>query len=229
MRRKFWITFATLCALSACEPAYAMSHARQASPFPSPSPSSIASPAGLVPSPTPSASPAPSPTPSFSPHVRFIPDEYYTTPAERAKIGSAGLKAAQVIQSPCFADFMSKRALIQTNNRTAAQVAAHLQALSGSVSVMMYYRCMHGLGCSSAVAYRQPPSTEIHLNRAYFTTALSDCTWASTLGHESYGHALGGYDHAFKWSPSRSYSVPYSIGGADQAQGGDAFDRCCHD
>jgi hypothetical protein len=163
--------------------------------------------------------------------VTFEPVDYYTTPAERAKIRAAGLKAAQVIQSKCFADFMSKRALIQTNGRTPPEVAAHLQSLSGAVPVKMYYRCMHfGLGCpvpTSAVAYRPLGQQEIDINRAHFTTDLSNCYWARTFAHEGDGHLLGGYDHDFNWSPSRSYSVPYSIGGGDQAQGGDAFDACC--
>lgn len=184
-----------------------------------------------VASPLPSAAPSPSPVASLGPinaallPVIFEPVDGYATAAESAKIVSAGRKALQVVRSPCFADFIRHRALIQTNGRTPDQVADHLQHLVGTVPVVMYYRSRR---LTSAVAYRQPPDLTINLNRAYFSTDMSDCDWAATLGHESFGHSLGGYDHDYKWSPARSYSVPYTIGGADQAQGGSAFDACCH-
>ena len=177
----------------------------------------------VVPSPVPVASPMPAPS-GFVPKVSFEPVEYYTTDAERAKIAAAGLKAAEVIQGDCLFQFLSHRALIQTGGQSPLEVATRVQNLTGVVPVEMYYRPMW---LTSAVAYRNVGENTIHLNRAWFTTARSDCEWAATLGHESYGHSLGGYDHDFKWSPSRSFSVPYSIGGADKAQGGSAFDRCC--
>lgn len=162
--------------------------------------------------------------------ITFAPVHKYATAKEIAKIASAEAKLNQVIQSSCFYNYMSQRKLIQTNGRTPAQVAAHLQGLTGVVPVKMYYTCMRSWRCpggTSAVAYRQPPSQEINLNRAVFTTAMTDCAWAKTLAHESLGHSLGGYDHDYNWNKQRSFSVPYSMGGADQSQGGDAFDVCC--
>jgi hypothetical protein len=175
----------------------------------------------LVPLPLPSISPSPL-VPGAG--LTLEPVEYYTTPQERVKIEAAGSLAASVIHSDCFKNFMAGRALIQTNSRTPAQVVSHLQGLAGTVPVQMYYRPMW---LTSAVAYRQPPDFTIHLNRAVFTPNLSTCLWAATIAHESYGHSAGGYDHDFNWSPSRSFSVPYSMGGADKVQGGDAFARCC--
>jgi hypothetical protein len=185
-----------------------------------------------TPSPTPSVTMSPSPQPSAYPqpgpgNVRFEPVTYYSTVAERAKILSAGRKADQVIQSDCFRNFMSSRKLIQTNGRTPEQVAAHLQSLKGVVPTEMYSKCLGIWPCTSAVAYRNVGSDTIHLNRNAFYPSMSDCAWAATLAHESLGHSLGGYDHDFNWSPSRSYSVPYSMGGADKTQGGSAFDKCC--
>lgn len=156
------------------------------------------------------------------PKIEFVPVDKYSTPAERAKIAAAGLKANEVVQSKCFAEFMSQRAMIQTNGKTPSEVVTHLQGLAGRVQVRMYMRYF-----TSAVAYRQPPEIAINLNRKFFTLDKSDCVWAGTLMHEGIGHALGGYDHDYKWNPARSYSVPYSLAGADKAQGGSAFDACC--
>jgi hypothetical protein len=174
-----------------------------------------------APSPITQASPAPAPSSMPVVGVVFDPVDYYTTVNERLQILAAGAVANAVIYSPCFAVFMSKRALIQTNNQSVAEVVSRLQNLSGIVPVEMYYTRF-----TSAEAYRQPPSITVHLNRKYFTADTPVEIMAATLGHEAFGHALGGYDHDFKWSPSRSFSVPYSIGGADEAQGGDAFDAC---
>lgn len=181
-----------------------------------------------VPSVTPSAAPSSAPTPAVSPlpglpgHVTLAPVDYYTTPAEREKIAAVQGKLNAVVQSQCFHDFMAHRALIQTNGLTAPQVADRLQSLGGIVPVVMYYRRF-----TSAVAYRNVGDDTININRRFFSVDTPTCQWAATVGHESLGHSLGGYDHDFNWSLSRSFSVPYSIGGADHSQGGSAFDACC--
>lgn len=171
---------------------------------------------------------AASPTPEATkkPYITFTPVLYYTTPAERVKIKAAEKVLNDVVQSPCFKGFMSKRKLIQTNARTPYQVALRLQAMSGEVPVEMYYRSMSGIFGTSAVAYRNVGDNTVHLNRAWFQTTDSDEEWAATLAHEGLGHVLGEYTHDFKWSPSRSFSIPYSLGGGDKAQGGDVFDAC---
>jgi hypothetical protein len=143
---------------------------------------------------------------------------YYSTVAERKKIKEAEVKVNEVIQSKCFAGFMGKRKMIQTESRTSAQVVAHIQSLRDTVPVNMYYRRMGGIGGTSAVAFREPPEKDINLNRAYFSLGLSTCEWASTIAHESL-HAIGEYGHDFNWSPSRDYSVPYSANSA--------FEECC--
>lgn len=187
----------------------------------------------VVSTPTPAASPViiTSPTPSASPvmtagKVEFKPVDYYTTKAQRLKIIKAAVKMNEVVQSKCFYDFLSKRKMIQTNGRTPEQVAKHLQSLSGVIPVEMYDPGWF----SKAVAYRQPPGLTIHLSYRYFYVEMDDCEWASTMAHESLGHSLGEYDHDFDWSPSREFSVPYSITHAFEhdAYSGSPSGACCH-
>ena len=168
------------------------------------------------PAPVPSPSPVAvaSPVPAGPLKVQFSPVDFYSTPSERIKIKKAGELLNRVVASACFKDFMAARKLIQTNGRAPSEVATHVQGLTGIVPVKMYYRRF-----TSAVAYRQPPSMEINLNRKAFWPDLDDCEWGSTLAHESLGHSLGGYDHDYKWNAQRDFSVPYSLNAA--------FDACC--
>ncbi len=165
------------------------------------------------PSPSPSAVPSPIPAPSPQlPGIHFESVAYYTTVAERAKIKSAAQAVARTLASQCFKDFMSTRNLIQTNGKTPPQVVEHIRGLAGTVPIEMYYRRF-----TSAVAYRNPGSPTIHLNRKAFGTSMPDCEWSSTMAHEAL-HVFD-YDHDFKWSASRDFSVPYSVN--------KAFEACC--
>lgn len=132
------------------------------------------------------------------------------------RIAKAGELVNRVVQGECFYKFLSRRPMIQTEGRNSLEVVEHLRSLHGVVPVVMYYRRMGRFG-TSAVAYRQPPSKAINLNRAYFSEGLPLWRWASTMAHESIGHSLGEYGHDFKWSPSREFSVPYSINHAFEA------------
>lgn len=169
-------------------------------------------------------SPFPVPTPSFSlvagPRVVFQPVAYYTTPLERIKIAEAEGFVADMTASPCFRNFLVNRKLIQTDGRTPVQVADHIQTLGGVIPVEFY------VGKSSVVAYRNPPDTTIHINRAVYAGDFDSVELAGTFQHEGLGHVLGDYGHDFEWSPSRSFSVPYTMGGADSAQGGDVWHAC---
>ena len=152
--------------------------------------------------------PEPTPPPIVTEvgNVIFEPKKYYATKDEADMIRLAGKKMNEIVQSKEFFDCIKNRKLIQTNGRTPEQVAAHLQSIKGTVPVVMYYRRF-----TSAVAYRQPPSTTINLNRKYFVRSIGVCEWSSTMGHEALGHALGEYGHDFKWNKMRDFSVPYSI------------------
>lgn len=161
-------------------------------------------------------SPAPSPTPSPIPHafnVSFKPTN--ATKEESLVIRQAEKIISDTVKSECFKSYFTSQKLIQTEGRTPDQVVTHLRSLKGVVNVNMYYRCMSfGFRClapTSAVAFRDPPSTDINLNRAYFYTAMSPIEWASTMAHEALGHALGNYDHDYNPTDRRPYSIPYQL------------------
>lgn len=186
----------------------------------------------VEPEPIPSPVVTPMPSPSFSPgFVTFSPVKNYATKEQATKIERAGALMNEVVQSQCSSNFLAKRKMIQTNGRTSQQVVDHLKSLKGDIPVVMYYRCMNFsvFKCpspTSAVAYRNPPELTINLNSAAFDVSDSDCDWAETMAHESLGHSLGGYDHDYEWNSARSFSVPYSLGGADDV-GGSVFQNCC--
>ncbi len=154
------------------------------------------------------ATPAPSVTPSpiGVGDILFVPDMKFNSKLEAEKILSAGKKLNEVRKSQCFFNAIKNRKMIETNGKTSEEVAIHLQSVSGSIPVQWYLARF-----TSAVAYRNVGSPIIHFNRKYFSYKSSDCSIASTLGHEALGHVLGEYGHSFKWTKERDYSVPYSI------------------
>ena len=153
--------------------------------------------------------PVVTPTPATSAvgTVRFKPVAYYTTPEQRKLIASVEAKANEVKNSECVYNFLAARKMIQTDGKSSEQVAKEVRAVSGEIPVEFYYPRWP----TKAVAYREPPSLTIHLNGKVYGTWSSPCELVSVLLHESIGHSLLNYDHAYNWSPSREYSVPYSI------------------
>jgi hypothetical protein len=151
---------------------------------------------------------------------------------EARAVSQAGDIANAVKTSDCFVRFLAERALIETRGENPREVAARIRALAGTVPVAFYSRCMRAaVDCrdpTAAVAYRQPPEIKIFINRAHFDVTrpgFDRYELAGTFGHEAFGHLLGGYDHAFAWTASRDFSVPYSISGASAAND-DAFRHC---
>jgi hypothetical protein len=151
------------------------------------------------------------------------------TDREARAIAEAGEIANVVKNSDCFRDFIAKRKLVGTRGRTADEVAEDLRHVSGSVPVEFYFRCLGAMGgCGTAVAYRLPPDPTVYINRAYYRVGAPDFDLyelAGSLAHEAIGHALGGYEHSFDWTPLRDFSVPYSISGASK-ENDDAFRHC---
>lgn len=162
--------------------------------------------------------PTPNPSP-FVGYVRFFPKHGFAKESEKKIIEKMSSIIDETVHSECFKDFILKTRIIQTNGRTNQQVLDHILSLRGEVPVSMYYRCYGRWPCTSAVAFRAPPKVEINMNRAYFTEKLSLCEWASTVGHEGLAHALGNYEHSFKWNKDRDFSVPYTINRG--------FEACC--
>lgn len=162
--------------------------------------------------------------------VAFVSAIGYATDKQAAMIEKASFKLNQTVKSQCFSYFLTVSKLKETNGRTNAQVIAHILSFNDVVQVKMYYKkwgCK--IGCTSAIAYRQPPQKSINLNSAYFTEKRSACTWAATMAHESLGHSLGNYSHSSSWNVAREYTVPYKIGGASEKYDSNAFDKCCQD
>jgi len=129
-------------------------------------------------------------------------------------VTAASDKVNEVVQSKCFSDFMLSRDLIQTKGQSNQEVVNTLKSAKGKINVKFYRKRF-----TSEMAVRYVPSTDINFNRVYWTGNTKVCEWASTLAHEGLGHALGNYDHDFRYSKSRDFSVPYSIN--------KAFKQCC--
>ena len=145
--------------------------------------------------------------------IIYLPVEFYSTPQERVKIKQAGELVNNTLHSSCFRNYMASRRLIETKNLSNEVIISQISRLSGLVDVSMYFNRW-----SSAMAYRQPPELKINLNRKYFSASGNACEWASTMAHETM-HALLNFEHSFKWTPERQYSVPYSVGSA--------VEKCC--
>lgn len=162
----------------------------------------------------PELKPAPSPVPHALIKVKFKPIN--ATDTEKTIINQAEKIIADTIPSKCFKDFLSNEKLVQTNDKSPAQVYDDILSLTGEIKLHLYTRCMSfSLRCwvpTSAVAYRDPPETDIYLNRAYFHTDRNAVEWAATMTHEALGHALGNYTHDFNATARRPYSVPYKLG-----------------
>lgn len=164
--------------------------------------------------------------------ITFKIDTKTTKGNEVELLEKAIAKFNQVYASQCFVDFMSKQKMNWTNGRTTKQVVEHLLSLKGEVPIKMYFakygsRSIKCPRCSTAVAFRQPPSKTINLNRDFFTSKQTPCRWASTLGHESL-HSFG-YSHSSKWTRQREDTVPYLVGGRKAKYGGDVYDFCCRE
>lgn len=164
--------------------------------------------------------------------LETAPADHEVTAQEIAVVERATTIANHVKNSDCFREFMASRQLTGTNGRTPDEVAAHLQSISGTVPFSFYFHCLAASqkcnSPTSAIAYRQPPDPAVFFNRAYFDVTGADFDiyeLAGSLAHEALGHSLGGYDHAFDWTPDRDFSVPYSISGASRSNG-DAFQYC---
>lgn len=173
--------------------------------------------------PLPIIEPIVSPSPdTLSWAVIYKPVDYYTTLAERAFIVKVGKKTNEVKSTDCVYNFISKRKMIQTNGKTSQQVADDIRNLTGIVPVEFYH------AFNSARAFRNAGDPTIHINRRWIGVNSDVCEVAATFIHESL-HALKEYDHDYKWSPSREFSVPYSADHAfaSEPYSGSDSGGCC--
>lgn len=174
-----------------------------------------------VSTPTPAPTNPPLPVELGVVNVKLIPTDGLKD-YEITLVKKAQAKMNQVVQSQCFYDYISNRKMIQTNGMTPKQVAEFLQNMKGDVPVAFFYKAMrtrfNPFG-STVVAVRYPPSPQINFNRAYYGEDSDLCEFSGTAFHET-SHSLGDFEHEYYETPTRVYSVPYSINAA--------FNNCCH-
>lgn len=158
------------------------------------------------PSPTPSITappnPLPSPLPSGTPIFSIKTATGYSK-AERERLNVAIDYANIILPSKCARDFMTKRALIQTNGKTRDQVMDDLLKAPYAFQLELYYANNRVVGFTNPAPYQI-----IHQNRKFYAGS-HPVDIASNLIHE-YSHKVG-YDHSYNPNASRPYSVPYSL------------------
>jgi hypothetical protein len=131
------------------------------------------------------------------------------TEMEWTFIKAAQLRTNATISSTCFASFMLQRELIQTDGKSNKEVIDSL-GVNTKIDIEMYWSSKNVYG------YTYPSVNKEWINRRYMVK-MSRCELASLLGHET-SHKKG-YKHDFNYSPSRQFSVPYSVNAA--------FKECC--
>ena len=142
------------------------------------------------------------------------------TPEQADLILASEAKIREVVNSQCFVDFIAARTLVTdnstngTNGLTNAQVITRIRQSEGRIPVTVYHQPWYKP--STVMGYRNVGESLIHLRD---TSLDSVCDTASLEAHEAIGHVLGGWDHDYKATAQREFSVPYSINAA--------FSACC--
>lgn len=117
---------------------------------------------------------------------------------------------------PCFSEYFTstkyRSQLVQTNGLDRAGVVASLR--SGTVKdipIIFYWPTWKQ--SKNVIGYTYPDQPEIYLNRSFRSGSdWSACSEISNELHEA-THKLG-YEHDFKATARRPYSVPYTAGAA---------------
>ena len=159
-------------------------------------------------SPDPSASVTPTPDPSSSPRPKVtLVCNSTCTEHEREKVAKAEAVINAWKDQPCVADQLRSVTLVQTGNRTTAQVIEHVANFDATVTVR-YYR---DNSSDAPIGYRNKGSTTINLNRKFHSTKKYDNEWvtASNILHET-AH-VEGYTHDSARTTRRPRSVPYQM------------------
>ncbi len=134
------------------------------------------------------------------------------TDKEKTKLASAEILVNKVFQSECFEKFFLARELEQKylNGKSNQEILNKLRTTVLAVPVHYYY------SWKGVVGYRQPPKPDIYFNRKFHNN-FDTCNTASNAAHE-WSHSLG-FEHDFKATATRPFSVSYSINAG--------FDKCC--
>lgn len=170
----------------------------------------------------------PQPTPTPKPEIVFPENENIVlncancTKAEEQKLPKVQKLLNVVIRSKCFSDRFTltkyRSDLIQTNGLTRQQVVDKLK--TDKVVAPLFYYYPKWYQSKNVIGYTNAGDPNIYLNR-YFRedNTWTLCSEASNEAHEA-SHKMG-FVHDFNRTPTRPYSVPYTVNFA--------FDECCDD
>lgn len=155
-----------------------------------------------------------SPTPDVTASPRFTVKCLNCDARELKIFKQVEIAAMETIATPCFFDHFTltkyRSDLIQTNGLTRSQVVEKIRTSSiKEIPVKMYYDSRSGV-----YGYTYPNDPTLYFNRWYRTQEdygngdWSIASEASNFVHEV-THKLG-FDHDFRRTSRRPYSVPYT-------------------
>jgi len=140
---------------------------------------------------------------------------------EKAMLPKMQAKLNDIIKSQCFADHIIEKKfssrLEQTNGMTREQVVNHIKTTSvKDIPLVFYYPSWRQ--SKNVVGYTYPDAPEIYLNRLFRDSdSWGLCAEISNAIHEV-THKQG-FDHDYKATERRPFSVPY--------RSNYASDSCC--
>lgn len=160
-----------------------------------------------VPTPTPIVTPSSTPVQSGDIHFTFKCASTCTS-AEVKRLAETEALIEKFIDSACFdTAWLSFKRLEQTNGLKNHGIIDKVRSSSvKNIPIVFYWPTWRQ--SKNVIGYTYPDQPEIYLNRSF----RADSTWtvwseASNLFHESL-HKIG-FDHDFKATERRPYSIPY--------------------
>lgn len=173
--------------------------AASTSPLPAPSPSPSASPGGLVPA---------LPPPVTRDRIQ-VPNITGAQPGEIEMVHMGVRLANEMLDKPCFRQWVGAATYSETNGLTSAQILDLITTQVSAVNVELYYENNRTVGFEY-----DPFDGVVHMNRKWVHTP--DMV-ADNLEHEDRGHSLG-FHHYGKFSTSVPYGMNYAYEGCSQQQ-----------
>jgi hypothetical protein len=152
---------------------------------------------------------------AFNSNVQF----FNFDTSDEDKVNSALAMIKKVVLSPEFKArvlnfaYNGKKEFVDNGGHTNEQIYQKLldgnEDLKPDIDHTMDLELEIYYSRSKTVGYTYPDGLRIWMNRKYFDK-FTTVEVAGNIFHE-WTHKLG-FDHAFRYSPSRDYSVPYGLG-----------------